>query len=315
MTDVVVIGAGMAGVACARVLQAAGIPVRLIDKGRGIGGRVATRRVEIGGEVVTFDHGAQYLDDSDAAASIAALVPEAVARWDMGGGKERLVGTPGMSSLPKGLADGLDITLATRVTHVTPTPEGWHLETDAGETVAPHLVITVPAPQLPPLLGDTHPLVERTKAAAMSPCLTLMAALDADTPVPFVTRRDADAALTWIARMDGKPGRSARYQTWVAQAHADWSARCIDDDRAEIKARMVAMLCDVLGADADSVRHAGLQGWRYGLVKTPLNQAFVSDGTLWLGGDWCLGGKVQDAWQSGEAIAQDILTRLRSRAR
>ena len=39
MIDIVIIGAGMPGIACARALRAAGAPVRMIDKGRGIGGR------------------------------------------------------------------------------------------------------------------------------------------------------------------------------------------------------------------------------------------------------------------------------------
>ena len=47
MIDIVIIGAGMSGIACARALRKAGAPVRLIDKGRGIGGRVATRRVAV----------------------------------------------------------------------------------------------------------------------------------------------------------------------------------------------------------------------------------------------------------------------------
>ena len=64
MSDVVVIGAGMSGIACARALQAEGVPVRLIDKGRGIGGRMATRRTAVAGKRITYAHGAQYLDQS-----------------------------------------------------------------------------------------------------------------------------------------------------------------------------------------------------------------------------------------------------------
>ena len=59
MIDVVVIGAGMSGIACARELHAAGVPVPLIDKGRSIGGRVATRQTTVAGKSITFDHGAQ----------------------------------------------------------------------------------------------------------------------------------------------------------------------------------------------------------------------------------------------------------------
>ena len=53
MIDIVVIGAGMAGIACARALRAAGLPVRLIDKRRGIGGRMATRRATVAGNSFT----------------------------------------------------------------------------------------------------------------------------------------------------------------------------------------------------------------------------------------------------------------------
>ena len=82
----------MAGIACARTLDSAGIPVRLIDKGRGIGGRMSTRRVDLYGDIITYDHGAQYLDQSENAAALAAIAPAAVAPWDLGGGRSRLVG-------------------------------------------------------------------------------------------------------------------------------------------------------------------------------------------------------------------------------
>jgi renalase len=58
---VTVVGAGMAGAACARALADAGIDIRLYDKGRSVGGRMAQRRVEQG----MFDHGAQYLSARD----------------------------------------------------------------------------------------------------------------------------------------------------------------------------------------------------------------------------------------------------------
>ena len=57
-----VVGAGMAGVACARTLLQAGHRVTLLEKSRGFGGRMATRRTEFGG----FDHGAQYFTVRDA---------------------------------------------------------------------------------------------------------------------------------------------------------------------------------------------------------------------------------------------------------
>ena len=307
MSDVVVIGAGMSGIACARALQAAGIPVRVIDKGRGIGGRVATRRAEVAGTPVSFDHGAQYLDQSEAAKDIAALDQDAVDIWHLGDNNTRIVGSPGMSAFPKALARGLDITLNCRVTTLTAHDALWKIETEAEEIQASHVAITVPAPQLAPILGETHPIVQKAASVVMNPCLTLMAAFDQDTPTPFVTRRDATAILSWIARNDTKPGRATAYQTWVAQENPDWSAAHIDEDRATVICQMVELLCDELGVDPSFLRHAGLQGWRYSFVEKPYGKPFISYGTMWAGGDWCCGPKIQDAWQSGSAIAADIL--------
>ena len=55
-TDVLIIGAGLAGLSAANDLRQAGRKVLVIDKGRGLGGRLAGRRI---GDA-TFDHGAQF---------------------------------------------------------------------------------------------------------------------------------------------------------------------------------------------------------------------------------------------------------------
>ena len=312
MIEVVVIGTGMSGIACARELHAAGVPVRLIDKGRGIGGRVATRRTVVAGKRITFDHGAQYLDRSKEASTTAALAKGASESWYLGDGTSRIVGVPSMAALSKALAHGLDVTLNTRVQKIESCGGLYEIKTDTGKTMASHVVVTVPAPQLAPILGEKHAIVQQASRAVMRPCLTLMAAFNRDTPAPFVTRRDANDSLTWIARNDTKPGRSKAYQTWVAQAHLDWSAKNIDADRSETKTLMVDLLCSVLGVRPTKLCHAGLQAWRYGLVATPVGKPFLTQGTLWAGGDWCCGPKVQDAWRSGISIATNVMHTLGS---
>ena len=56
-TEITIIGAGMAGLACARRLARAGHTPLLLDKGRGIGGRMATRRTTLAAGDVSFDKG------------------------------------------------------------------------------------------------------------------------------------------------------------------------------------------------------------------------------------------------------------------
>ncbi|MEM6500188.1 MAG: FAD-dependent oxidoreductase, partial [Pseudomonadota bacterium] len=255
-------------------------------------------------------HGAQYLDQSEHAAALAAIAPAAVAPWDLGGGRSRLVGTPGMAALPKALAKGLDVSLNTRVTALRQRGARWEIDTETDSFEASHVIITIPAPQIGPIIGETHPVAQAASNANMLSCFTLMAAFDQETPTPFVTLRDADAILTWIARNDTKPERPSKYRSWVAQASPQWSATHLNADREETKAQMLEMLCAALGVNPNKLRHAGLQAWRYGLVAEPLGRPFVSHGTLWAGGDWCCGSKAQDAWYSGTQIAHSILQTL-----
>jgi len=87
-SDILIIGAGMAGLSCATVLAEAGLRACVLDKGRGPGGRMAARRAEIADETVSFDHGAQYFTAHDAGFQAAVTRWEeegVVARWEAAG--------------------------------------------------------------------------------------------------------------------------------------------------------------------------------------------------------------------------------------
>ena len=79
--DVTVIGGGISGLACARAATAAGLSVRVLDRGRRVGGRLATRT--LWGRPV--DHGASYFVVGD-----SAPFEELVAGWQDGGLARRL---------------------------------------------------------------------------------------------------------------------------------------------------------------------------------------------------------------------------------
>lgn len=304
--DVLIVGAGMAGIACARVLQGAGRSVLLLDKGRGIGGRMATKRVGLDGVDIRFDHGAQQIGAE--AADFAALIAGAGAVvWDDGAGHR--VGYPGMSAVPKALAQGLDVRQSVEVTGLTQDGGAWQVQ--AGDAVfrATRVVLAIPAPQAARLLGTAHPWVSALSAVEMAPCLTLMAAFAPGSPRPFHSRQDTGHPLAWIAQNSSKPGRGDAAVTWVAQAGAAWSRAHLGSTPDEIRDMMLPMLCDVLGVAPDTALVARTHRWRFGLVTRALGQPFLGDAAqgLYLGGDWCLGARVEDAWHSGEAIARDIL--------
>jgi len=305
---VAVIGAGMAGLACARRLADAGIAPVVFDKGRGIGGRLATRRA---GDGLQFDHGAQYVTarGEGFAALLDALRREgAAATWDDGSGRAHVVGIPGMSALARHLAHGLDVRLEVEVSGVHADGDGWIVSAGAQRQRFDRVVLTAPAPQIAALVGPDGPLAAELARVRLDPCLTLMAALDAGAPRPFASRADPDDPLAWIAQDSTKPGRPG-IACWVAQAGPAWSAMHLELEREAIAALMLPLLCERLGADPGAVRHVSAHRWRHAKVATPLGRPFARDasGTLHAGGDWCLDARVEAAWTSGDAIARDIL--------
>lgn len=99
--------------ACARTLAAAGLAPVVLDKGRGVGGSVATRRVG----ALQFDHGAHYVTAQNHSFSVlasAVYTGGGLVKWPDKGDRSRYVGQKGMSALAKALGVGLDIYLRKR---------------------------------------------------------------------------------------------------------------------------------------------------------------------------------------------------------
>lgn len=307
--DVIIIGAGIAGLACGRKLADSGVRVRILDKGRGIGGRVATRRVE----GLQFDHGAQCVAADDPAFSRVLqqfAADGVIAPWRDGAGQESCVGVPGMSALAKALGAGLDVSLSTQVTAVGPRGAGWIVSGEGFEHHASHLILAIPAPQAAALLGRGHPLADPLAAVRFVPCLTLLAATAGSAA--FSARSMPGEALAWIARDSSKPGRpQAGPSMWIAQAGEAFSQQHLDKDLDAIAREMLPLFCEAIGVSAAEVSYAAGHRWRYARAAHPLGEAFLMspDTRLYAGGDWCLGTTIEAAWRSGVAIADDVLAR------
>ncbi|MDF1726442.1 MAG: FAD-dependent oxidoreductase [Sulfitobacter sp.] len=309
--EIVIIGAGMAGLSCARRLTKAGLRPRILDKGRGLGGRIATRRTRAGHP---FDHGAQFITARDPA--FQTLLEEAaqagaVGRWETGATHPRFVGTPAMTALPKFLGAPLQITLESEVSRLTRGPKRWDIATDRGTLEADILVSTAPAPQTLRLLGDGSDLAQDLAAVSYDPCLTLMAAVSGDLPdLPALTQTPENP-LSLIARNETKPGRAPE-TALVLHASPEWSRAHLELEKDEIARDMTALVCRRLDLDPERITYSAGHRWRFAQVAQPLGRPYARDGagSLYAGGDWCLGPRVEAAWQSGLAIAEDIIAGL-----
>ena len=311
VTDTIgIIVAGSAGLSCASALKDRGYSPVILEKGRGVGGRLATRRTDSGFQ---FDHGAQYITaKTDGFQSVLArLRDEGVADDWPGAHREVIVGTPSMNAIAKSLAEGLDIRRNIRVTDLRAEGSAWRATTADSIFEFDRLVVTAPQPQTVDLLGVGHPLAKEISKVRMSPCWTLMATFADQHEIPFTSRSVPDGCLAWIALNSSKPQRPDA-NSWVVQAGADWSADNLEREPDDVAQELLLRLCGVLRMGPSNVVHAAAHRWRYARVEEPLGKPFCRNdaGTLYLGGDWCLDARVEAAWTSGRAIAEDLLEEL-----
>lgn len=322
---IAIIGAGLAGLACADRLMQAGLEVRLFDKGRGPGGRLSTRR----SDRFQFDHGCQFLTarDPDFQGRMARWLDHGVAaRWtapvvrlhpgglveDSPG--ERFVGVPGMNAPIHALAEGLPVQWGLRVAAVEPARDGWRLTAEDGRDLGCYrqVVVAVPAPQAVPLLAGAPDLASRAAMAHMAHCWAVMLAfedrIDVAWDAAFVAAAGGEGRpLSWLARNSSKPGRPSA-ESWVLHAAPTWSDVHSELAPDAVLARLLPAFQALTGAMATPV-HAVAHRWRYALPTAPLG-----DGCLWkpqagLGacGDWCQEARAEAAWVSGRRLAQAML--------
>ena len=180
---------------------------------------------------------------------------------------------------------------------------GWRAVSDDAEVVADVLVVTVPVPQARALLGAEAGVAEALEPVRMSPCWTLLARLDPPGPVPGL-RGAGD--VDWLCDEGSKPGRAPGGV--VLQASAAWTVPRLEMEREEAVAPLLTLLAEAMGREP-AVAWASAHRWRYSRTQVPLGRPFLAAPGLRVGGDLCLGPRVEDAWESGTAIARDLLAR------
>jgi renalase len=323
----IIVGAGISGLLAAKTLKKEGWTVTVLEKGRGVGGRMATRRIGRG----KFDHGAQFF--TVRGERFAGLVEEwlgagVAAEWTRGfadsegrpneDGYPRYKGIEGMSSIPKLISGDVDVRTGEKALRVDEHDDGWEVECESGLQVAGNaLVLAAPVPLAMDLASSgsySLPAGARRNLEAVSydPCLALMILLADSTGVPEPGGMQIkDEPLDWIG--DNRRKGISEAPAVTVHAGPQWSRSHFDDDETEIVNTMISLAGDHLGTDlAPAVAATSIARWRYSWVTNPHPEPCLvasDDPPLLFCGDAFGQPKVEGAALSGLAAADHLLGR------
>ena len=310
MADVVIIGAGLAGLAAARRLTDAGASVTVLEEGPRVGGRLCTMR--LGGELV--DLGAQFF--TSRSPEFAELTGEWLAEgvateWCRGfpprpDGYPRYIGRAGqgMAALAEHLGRGLDVRCAHPVSAARRQASGWSIAVAGGaHLTAPTLIVTPPSPQARRLIETPldGPVELALQSVTWWPTIAVVLVLDGEPSIPHPGGVPLDDGVwSWLAdnRTKGLAGRAALTFHTTHELSAAWW----DCSHAELRTRLIPATRPWIG----SAHVAGdrIWRWRYAAPRAPRpERCLVAGEGLIFAGDAFGGPKVEGAVLSGWAAA------------
>ena len=339
---VAVIGAGLAGLSCARMLAEAGAAVVVFEKSRGVGGRMATRRLSGTGVgdpssqawQAEADHGVpsftarqpafvKAVDDAAARGWLLPWQPRVVAGGNpLASGEPQWVATPCMKSWCAALAQGLDMRLEQHVDELARQPGSWAVQA-RGASVGEgfdHVLLALPPAQAAVLLRPHQPAwAERLQAWPMQATWTwlgvstgLIPAADWDVLWPLtgpLLRVDRQTGRTWRRTPAGR-------EVWTAHATPAWTDAHLEAPAAQVEQALREAVERVIGS---APRWAGswVHRWRYAQAAEHPPEAagepcwWAPDSGLGVCGDALGGGAggagVEGAWMSGRALAARLI--------
>jgi renalase len=331
-----IIGAGIAGLACARVLQAAGWQVTLFEKARGPGGRMTSRSLA----AATVDIGAQFFSVRDEAfrretelwlkAGLVAPWPWQLWRVTKGqwhyrhDGRERYAGKPRMSAVTRHLSRGLALEANCRIVSLVRDRGSWSLQDQARQHHGPydHVVITAPSPQAQELVAphDTV-LAEACEGVIQRPCWAAWACFERPLPTSASVAHDwqavmfSEGPLRFVARNDHKPGREQQGESLTLLARLEWSEAHLEVHETSAADKLLGAFRAALPDDTmlPAITAIGAHRWRYAQPDVfasgeAVNRDYrLSPTGLALCGDGWRGPRVEDAWLSGHHLGHALV--------
>lgn len=317
--DTLIIGSGLAGLSASNHLTAKGFNVVVIDKGRGVGGRLAARRI---GDAV-FDHGAQFFTarSEQFKTCVNQWIKSGVAeQWYQSypgqpNGHPRYRGVPTMVSVAKYLAKDQTVIQSTRALELNHDGCHWIVKLEPEESIiARSVIITSPVPQTLDLLDKgnsqlTSGIVDRLQKIQYESCIAVMAVLDAPSTLedPGALALD-EGPIAWIS--DNHKKGASPLPALTIHASGEFSQANFNRDRNEVGKELIELARPLFGSAP--VSDFQVHGWLYSKPTTTDDEAsFLLSASLKmpplvLAGDAFAGPRFEGAVLSGWSAAKQI---------
>ncbi|WP_122664715.1 NAD(P)/FAD-dependent oxidoreductase [Pseudomonas viridiflava] len=323
---IAIIGTGIAGLSAAQALHAAGHPVHLFDKSRGSGGRMSSKRSDAG----SLDLGAQYFTARDRRFMAAVqqwqaqgcAAPWTPSLYNSHAGQlspspdeqVRWVGKPGMSAITRAMLGDLEVSFSCRITEVFRGEQHWNLQDADGQSHGPfsHVIIATPAPQATALLASAPKLAGVAASVKMEPTWAVALGFGSALQTPLEGCFVQDSPIDWLARNRSKPRRDTTLDTWVLHATSNWSRQHLDMPKEAVIEHLRGAFAELIGCAVPAPTFSLAHRWLYARPAAAHEWGALSDPDLgiYVCGDWCLSGRVEGAWLSGQEAARRLLEHL-----
>ena len=306
-----IVGAGASGILLARRLLERGVPALVLEKSRGVGGRVATRRIG----TKKFDHGISSLtqrqkeslqlfpspkrssnSEKDSAALFLPLpAPE-----------KGYVSPLGLTAPMKALSHSLTIRLGFKVDQLSISRGGkyWVLADEQGNAVeGARLVLTAPAPQSYQLLEKSFPsqlthLKEKLSKVIYQKQIVLLGIGDSKIAESIRKSKEIDRVID-----NGVKGIHDSDQSLSVYASPSFSEKYLDEPDEAILQKIEQSLNKIGPVDLSQFQ---VKRWRYSVPVNFINEPYLPGNLnpeLFCIGDYFTPGNLDGAIHSANELA------------
>lgn len=288
--DSVIVGAGLTGIMAARTLKEKGYEVLLVDKGKSVGGRMATRRIDSG----KVDHGAQFFTVRTERFQSEVdqwLKQGFIKRW-FGENHPRYMSPGGMNALAKTLVKDLSFKLKTEINQIEQQRDGYIVRSTTGEEIKTKaIILTIPAPQAEALLINSKIEINETemgklKHITFNPCFVGLLKLSDVPKLPENGHLDQDLPEGMMRIVDHYKKGISDERTVSVYMTGQWSKEYNDETGEHVLNHMISLSKDYF--DRQSILSQQLKRWRYAEAVQFLKEPYLEisrDNRVILAGD------------------------------